>query len=582
MYLEKKKGGNTRPAASSTRPSTKTKKKTTTEKSRLLTLPPKEKEAGDDLLKDVAFLSSYCLRTLKAHHVRDTALIPAKAQWELSLMEHILHRQRHYALPGIDTTSFSPYMFALNGLGPTVLPNQDPVNQNPLSTMTGAGTSKNILSGRYNVYTGLINDSVTLPVGPNSTSYYTGYFRPDFYGAPIVLLNHGDDLDLTDDVITLDWTENPFFGTPTDPAAWTLSSFVGSSKVPPGSTETPHGDPKDEVRSIKSETKGKRRFEVTFPSVGNIFGGTCTDLLTHVGGYDLTVCHTNKTAYTNCAFKLRTSTNTIHDFFQLYDSVVSNSINMGTVDNFVPSSGFTLATSGNRWTFPYYFLDNSGASPIFSDPDSWQAVNTLMNSFWNDWPVFQVQVTNSGPDVSSIALSFNAKGWHGVAPLSQEFAGAMPFETAPFRVPTWPSASKTVGSIHGYRPSEQSIISNLTSSFTQLEHPTAQRLVMSTAIPRLPALRPSGIKPGRALAIKDQPSLFSRGVSSVTKMAGNILGEAADKAAEGLGRRIEEKLSKAASSLLSAASNKFFGGVKAVEQLAPAAIEEVAELAPLL
>jgi hypothetical protein len=427
------------------KPAAKAAKQTHTAPAQIFSSP---KQHVKDLFphEEVAFLSAYAIKALNVARSNSLSTFTYYDRWDASLLAHFGHRQRRFGLPMINTSdgvnaAFLPFGNVLTPEG---------LDQGALDFASAAATSisKSALNGRYNYYTGLINDSVSLSVAANSSATYIGCFRPDFNNSPLFLLDSASNLNvLTDPPVVLEWTENPFYGVSN--SAWQLSG--GVSRVRSKSVDVIKDLRSDKSHGIKSPpmrgSPCERKNFGDLPGPGDIDLGVNRNSFAFIGGYELVAEHVNKTAYTSTAWKLRTSSNTIHDFLQFYDNITSDSINIGTTTGFVESKSIYMATTGNKWqpVMTYCNKDDPENIVYNVDPNAGAAVRTLQTAILNDWPVFQVVVTNSGPDTSSITLNFTANGWHGIAPLQIQYAGAMAYETVPFTFPSWPSACKTVG-----------------------------------------------------------------------------------------------------------------------------------------
>lgn len=474
--------------------------------------------------RDLAMLSLYAYKALSVGEGGKDPVRTVYEKWESTIVAHLCSRQKYFGLPSINTDNglFGNLSKSSMDANPIFPSNVDAsaetfgyvANQNGLNR-------KSNLQGRYSYQTGLINNSVSLSVGPNSSAFWVGFFRPDQINAPFILLNSADVISATSQVAYIDWTENPFFG---------AVNFSTSSISAP---------------SIKVKTKAKKDDEVVSLStnLGEEFGpastnGHCLDMLQFTGGYEIEIDHINKTAYTSTAFKLRTSSNTIHDFMQLYDNLTSDSINLGTESGFTDASSIYMATSGTRWSTINRYQNVS--YPTFSPgyPDSGLCVLSLETAILNDWPVFQVCITNSGPDVASIVLNVKVQGWHGTAPTTLQYAGSMPFQTVPFVEPAWVESCKTVGLVKKakgkddiFRPLVSAMSTSLSrSTALAIEHPKTLSLIAGS-----PSVRGLiTVPPNRAANIQPQESFGGKVAKTIQNGALEVLEEKAKGAVESL------------------------------------------------
>lgn len=514
------------------------------------------KNSKDDFpTHDVAFLSALVFKSLKLGKTMDNSVPTVYDKWESTILSHICHRQLYYGLPSISTN---------NGLWANNL-SMSPVDGSPvadanidgaaityaLETTTYGLNRKINLQGRYNIYTGLINDSISLPVEANSSSIWLICFRPDQYNAPVLLMEGADNITASVNTEFLEWTENPFYG------ASNFFPSVYSSKL-----------------KKKREEDAASDISVIGGRVGSPYGAgdqnyRCTDLLQMPGGYELEVEHVNRTAYTSTAFKLRTSSNTIHDFVQLYDNIQTDSINLGTTSGFQESKSAYMAISGTRWSTVNRYYNSGTLSP--QPPDLNQSLATVQNCIMNDYPVFQIVCTNSGPSLSNITLNFRVAGWHGIAPTNLAFSGSMPYQTVPFVMPSWPESCKLVGSVkgHGNEIMDSVVTAALTSTSNLVPHMATSSPVRKQ-ISSSPSVRGRIVVPesrGTMLSIMDK---VGSGASKVANKVGESLlkkaGEAAERGAE-----------KAFSSVAGWLERKAGGLVANALRIGPA-LEEVAPL----
>lgn len=490
---------------------------------------------------DVAYLSALVFKSLKLGKTTTNSVPTVFDRWESTILSHICHRQLYYGLPSINVSNglwtsnvtLSPSdnaPIAPNSVDPTAL------SYALESAYYGLGRKTN-LQGRYNIYTGLINDSISLPVEANSSSIWVVCFRPDQFNSPVLLMEGADNIMSSTNTEFLEWTENPFYG---------ASNFAPSNVA---STRK---------REIKKDSDLVSDLSVIDEKVGTPYGAgnsnyRCTDLLQMPGGYELEVEHINKTAYTSTAFKLRTSSNTIHDFVQLYDNVNTDSINLGTTTGFQESKSAYMAISGTRWSTVNRYIDFTTNIP--SPPDFVQSLSSLQNCIMNDYPVFQIVCTNSGPSVSNITLNFRIAGWHGIAPTSLAFSGSMPYQTVPFTMPSWPESCKLVGVVKGHSNEiSDSIVSSAVASLSSLVPRIVSSPNYTKQISSSPSVRGKIVLPesrGAMVSIMDRAKdgigkAANKVGESVIKRMGNAAEKGAEKAFSSIAGWLEKKLGSAA------------------------------------
>lgn len=370
--------------------------------------------------------------------IQSRRFVSEQQEWESTILAHLLKRSLYFALPSIDMSNglfgqFYPSYFAQDPQGA----NFATPAQNWFSAYGGNYIEKTSLSGRYNYYNGLVNTAFSVEVPANSTRDFVMFYRPDVANYPVLILNKADKLGsgaLVEEELA--WVQNPFFGL--DKAEWKAVSGVASSLK----------------KSPSIEIVGEETNFQAYPSPTNRVAASHDKTLVFCGGSELEYEHINRTAYTNVAWRPRTSNNTIHDFIQLFEGIDGDSLNIGVTNSFVSSPKCYQATTGSRWRAPVAYYNTTTSKLDTADP--FTAFNSLQQCITNDYPVVQFIATNSGPDAAAITIQVVVRAWVGIAPLELEYAGSMGFETVPYTYPSWVCAAKTVGGVG--KPNEFGVV----------------------------------------------------------------------------------------------------------------------------
>jgi hypothetical protein len=443
------------------------------------------------------------------------------------------------------------------------------------------GFTRSIATGKYGIFSGKVNSSADITVAGNGSLHVLICFRPDMVGVPVLVIPNYPFWDTTPvlaNTIGIDWTEAPFIET------GLLLAGGNYTSVPDQPTRNRKTQLAQKIlqrmrdaQNDGSEIKELDSLGAAPVKVNAFFGGK--QAFVYPGGYEMTIEHVNKTAYTSTAFRQRTSSNTVHDFIDLWDTVGlgAQSIDMGVLDPFVNTKSIHTCFSGDRWKAPIAYDGNYGP-PL----DDYQILCSVMQCISNDYPVVQCVVTNTGPDVAAISLNIVINGWQGVAPLILNKAGAMPYETVPFTIPPWIEFARLTGVTGKPNNTEQSL--------STLSQPILNAMVAGTTmVPKTAAAIVSRNPRSMAVSVRapntpSKPGFAKRVLNTVGNIASEGASALGNLAVTKLGEKLLHSVENAGKRFITGPSGKFqspsFPGAF-IEEL-PEEMEAVESALPLL
>lgn len=390
--------------------------------------------------------------------VRSSALIKhtqtATDNWEVTVMANCIVGSLHYPLPAIATPGPMVAFFALPGLpnvkfdmlapigtytGPT-LSDYGQGFGNPQTTTPAANPTQmpTILDTdafrplAYDFSKGRAVLTVSLEIPADDVAEYTVFFDPCNPVLPVKAYK----LDPTTgtlsvvDELQVEWNNGTPYHFDMSMHTWSGPMLAAGKQAPP----------ENEVSSIASEAE--------LPAPGPpapLLNQLETDVvnLVYLGGCDMSVRHTNPTAFTKTSWRVRTDTNIVRRPFDIMGEIDSSNP-FGFLVGYQEAHGADAAYRGTKWGSAHQWLsDVPGSLPNMANTYA-----ALQHAFTIGLPMIQFKTTNvTTTGTSSFQFTVEANAWIGYAPLTSAIAASMPFMTEPQVMPTWASAVRSSGTL---------------------------------------------------------------------------------------------------------------------------------------
>jgi len=333
-----------------------------------------------------------------------------------SLLCHLMDRQLEYPLPPFynpgfnnQSTGWSDTLGYVAPQAATMAGTSDFQQTNPAlqaiapqPIMEGAVTV-----ARYGVFKGKVITELSSTTNGSGDLEMWLWFDPSDYSYPLKGFNMNDPTNPSVEVMK-PWTALPFVpGTSFVPTIYTRKTQVVKEEVD-----------YDILGAAPAAVPGQLEAD--------------TSNLYYQGGVGMTVQHTNRDAFTTVAMRARNYSNVVHRFFDSLDNMYTNT-NLGFVTPFEMASCAQAVHSGSQWQTAYSV---SEALISTAAQQKCYLVKSFQHAWQQGYPFVQLKCrTNTGNMV--VKFSVSAENWMGVAPFAMDAAGAMPFETVPYILPTW-------------------------------------------------------------------------------------------------------------------------------------------------